>query len=1241
MHKLVLINIVQTIIFIIISATDAVPVHEDYEGEFDKYYKSYHPRNGLNSYSSLLRDLAIYKRKLQLLGHYPVVYETAPGTLEQVYYPRQELPAAAELTRDDVDVTEQGEYFIDINHNNNDNTKKDTKAPHIDGDDDYNNRNNNQKNEKGPQIITENVGLDKLIDNQSTISLLNASSNRSEIKSEKVSSETTQSETLAETSQLVETKNKSSNDDTENESKSEEPQTSGINSMTTTTEKVEIDVLRETKVNTTTKVDDSKTIVVTVNVITNTNHDGVHRPLHHHAHKIYENIDFGRKEMPTTTTTTTKAPFQLFKPITLPKLNIFGKGTTTTQKPLVTIAYQPLGLEEDERPQSWFGYFRGLHDDYKKKYQKVSSTTVGTELKYDEIDIESTTEKDEMRKLLIENELDASSVNENQEIEEVTEEISTDLVTEVKSETILTETTTEFLTQTPSTKVFPEKNDETTTLKVETTEKIVIETTKPEPTEEVTEPSTPETTTEKLFVTETAPQNVSDTDEDSSRLLLTPETPEIEENLLTVTDSGKYDESFEEENPTEIDETLLNEIFAQEYDQHVPYLVTYPPPMEENISEETVDEEFTTEIEPEITEKSVEIDLTTEITEKIEEITTEETKIDSEKEEVVELVTEIDSTDENFSSELRLDFENGENETVKTLTNEIPTTSETPTTPSFSQTQYNWWQSLYNVMGWNYSSQGTTTDYPEVKARNLEDSDVNETLPTSTENQLLKSLEQLDLKEIINNATDFLLKLKNETQNEKPEVVEESEKNVKLILVDNSTENVEPNLVEEEKNLFESNLNENSTENDEQNFFEEPEKNDLEPNLNENLTENVEVEEPEKTFEPNLDENSLSESTENPIEFEKIENLVEELELKTPDLTNDPLIEDEKFQIDEKNEQTLSQTPKNENDEDYDDDDYQESNENIAALPPMGENIFQDVENLKHLKSLMTPARDRLDDKSVTGPPVDFYEPSVAAADENSNSFNDLEVLQLIPVIIEQLKQGSVTPQEEGVLKSIFGDLWSIIVDEASRSEDVPIHPLLDILLKSNEVKHNKRDVSYENDVAQNTVDLKERNMSPSDQLLHRTWSIVSRSMLQKNEKKVEKAQRKIKQRKERKMRKMRNRRKQFSRVSSTDLLEPTNEVFAPAANFAPRHKRISRRHKRSFHITRSDDLSRMKALVNYLNAHEDDNNEDDDDGSSEEVSFGYTDGMESYKKPTYNHPSIYELFHLAEQHRRRRQNKF
>lgn len=247
--------------------------------------------------------------------------------------------------------------------------------------------------------------------------------------------------------------------------------------------------------------------------------------------------------------------------------------------------------------------------------------------------------------------------------------------------------------------------------------------------------------------------------------------------------------------------------------------------------------------------------------------------------------------------------------------------------------------------------------------------------------------------------------------------------------------------------------------------------------------------------------------------------------------------------------------------------------------------------------------------------------------------FNDVEVLQLIPVIVDQLKQGSVTEQEEDVLKSIFGDLWSVIVDEANRSSDDPVHPLLDILLQSNEVKHNKRDSPYENDVEQNSVGLTNQNLSPSDQLLHRTWSIVSRSMLEKNELEIEKKSEK---------RKTHKKQRKTTPLSPIDHFE-TDQI--PKVS-SLRSKRISkdspRRHKRSFHITKSDDLTQMKALVNYLNAHEDDN---DEASSEENIDFSYFDQMKSYrrrpyKKPTYNHPSIYELFHLADQHRRRRQNK-
>lgn len=66
-------------------------------------------------------------------------------------------------------------------------------------------------------------------------------------------------------------------------------------------------------------------------------------------------------------------------------------------------------------------------------------------------------------------------------------------------------------------------------------------------------------------------------------------------------------------------------------------------------------------------------------------------------------------------------------------------------------------------------------------------------------------------------------------------------------------------------------------------------------------------------------------------------------------------------------------------------------------------------------------------------------------------SFNEMAVLELIPVIIEQKRQGNVSPDEEETLKEIFGDLWIVIEEEVNRTEEEEMNPILKALLQSNE----------------------------------------------------------------------------------------------------------------------------------------------------------------------------------------------
>lgn len=79
---------------------------------------------------------------------------------------------------------------------------------------------------------------------------------------------------------------------------------------------------------------------------------------------------------------------------------------------------------------------------------------------------------------------------------------------------------------------------------------------------------------------------------------------------------------------------------------------------------------------------------------------------------------------------------------------------------------------------------------------------------------------------------------------------------------------------------------------------------------------------------------------------------------------------------------------------------------------------------------------------------------------DNIDQHFDGEIIPLIPIIIKQMKQGNVSPEEMEILKMSFGQLWPMIVEEASREGDSSeeMNPVL------NEVFHsaNRRIVKRE-----------------------------------------------------------------------------------------------------------------------------------------------------------------------------------
>lgn len=122
-------------------------------------------------------------------------------------------------------------------------------------------------------------------------------------------------------------------------------------------------------------------------------------------------------------------------------------------------------------------------------------------------------------------------------------------------------------------------------------------------------------------------------------------------------------------------------------------------------------------------------------------------------------------------------------------------------------------------------------------------------------------------------------------------------------------------------------------------------------------------------------------------------------------------------------------------------------------------------------------------------------------------------------------------------------------------------------------------------------------------------------------------------------------------RLKRTPTLCKTNQFAAPSDRLMycawqltlkhgeQRQKRraISRRVKRSFHVTRDSDLLAMKAFVNFLNSSA---NENDDDGGVADDEQNSDYDFSTQTQSTDSNPSVYELFELALMHSRRRRKQ-
>lgn len=188
-------------------------------------------------------------------------------------------------------------------------------------------------------------------------------------------------------------------------------------------------------------------------------------------------------------------------------------------------------------------------------------------------------------------------------------------------------------------------------------------------------------------------------------------------------------------------------------------------------------------------------------------------------------------------------------------------------------------------------------------------------------------------------------------------------------------------------------------------------------------------------------------------------------------------------------------------------------------------------------------------------------------------------MIQLIPVIIEQLRLDRVSTAEEKSLESIFGNLWSLIKDEAARdiNGDEPMNPMLRTILNSEEVRLSKRDISAQigNDIYKNSLrrvyrggeqkqpyislDDDRKLLSPAERLLNMVAVIVHKSNV------AEKAQAKKLHNNSNKNKKKKAKRNPFGIVT----------MQKPKQRFVDRILSINNRMKRSL-IKFGTDLAEM-----------------------------------------------------------------
>jgi hypothetical protein len=239
-------------------------------------------------------------------------------------------------------------------------------------------------------------------------------------------------------------------------------------------------------------------------------------------------------------------------------------------------------------------------------------------------------------------------------------------------------------------------------------------------------------------------------------------------------------------------------------------------------------------------------------------------------------------------------------------------------------------------------------------------------------------------------------------------------------------------------------------------------------------------------------------------------------------------------------------------------------------------------------------------------------------------------VIQLIPVIIAQLKQGHVSKVEQVALERIFGDLWPLLISEASRAKGEEMNPLLKTILESEEVRLAKRDITKQigNDIYKNSLrrvyrgenenapkpyislDDDRKPLSPTERLLKMVAVIVHKANA------ADKSQAKLRRKQKRKN----LRKKEKNPLGIVTVEKPRQRLMDRIFSI--------NRVKRSI-VKFTTDLEEMKSLLDQVNRASDENEEDEDEAEVEHVDNAddyYYDDEEYQMSPDSDYGAFNQL---------------